>query len=165
MAFEIDPSLNPALMPLAWMIGCWQGNGNGNWPDQGDFEFGQQIEFASNGDSYLHYLSQTWTLDENGQPDKPLTMESGFWRPAGTGEVEVVLANPEGWAEVWAGPITGAKIQLTTDVVARTNSSTLEYTGGQRLYGNVEGDLMWTFDRASTDIAIQPYMWARLTRQ
>ena len=102
MAFEVDPDLNQALMPLAWMIGRWQGNGHGSWPGMGDFEFGQQIDFATNRGPYLHYLSQTWTLDADGQPDEPLTMEGGIWRPAGIGEVEVVLANPEGWAEVWA---------------------------------------------------------------
>lgn len=164
MAFEIDSDLNSALMPLAWLIGSWQGNGHGSWPGVGDFEFGQQIDFATNRGDYLHYLSQTWTLDPEGQPDEPLTMESGFWRPAGSGELDVVLTNPEGWAEIWAGRVQGAKIELTTDVVARTTSSELAYTGGHRLYGNVEGDLLWTFDRATADVELQPYMWARLAR-
>ena len=164
MAFEIPENLNPALMGLAWLIGSWQGNGHGNWPDSGDFEFGQQIDFATNGGDYLHYISQTWTLDADGQPDQPLTMETGFWRPAADGSLELVLANPEGWAEVWTGKISGAKIELTTDVVARTTTAALEFTGGSRLYGNVEGDLMWTLDRATTDVPLQPYQWARLTR-
>ena len=69
-----------------------------------------------------------------------------------------------GWAEVWAGTVQGAKIELTTDVVARTTTSELNYTGGRRLYGNVEGDLLWTLDRATTEVDLQPYMWARLTR-
>ena len=43
-------------------------------------------------------------------------------------------------------------------------SSAVEYTGGHRLYGNVESDLLWTFDRATTDVALQPYLWARLQR-
>ncbi len=164
MAFELDPDLNQALLPLAWIIGTWQGNGHGSWPGIGDFEFGQQIDFATNGGPYLHYLSQTWTLDAAGQPDSSLTMESGFWRPGEGGDLEVVLSDPEGWAEVWAGTVQGAKIELTTDVVARTTTSALTYTGGHRLYGNVEGDLLWTFDRATSDVELQPYMWARLAR-
>jgi hypothetical protein len=164
VAFEIPADLNPALMPLAWLIGRWQGNGHGSWPGQGEFEFGQQIDFASNQSSYLHYLSQTWTLDEQGQPAQPLAMETGFWRPVGDGDVEVVLTSPEGWAEVWAGRLQGAKIDLTTDVVARTNTAELPYTGGRRLYGQVEGHLMYAIDRATTEVELQPYMWARLER-
>lgn len=164
MAFEIPDDLNPALMGVAWLIGRWQGNGHGTWPGTGDFQFGQQIDFATNGDPYLHYLSQLWTLDDEGQPDTPLAMETGFWRPAADGSLEVVLASPEGWAEVWAGQVQGARIELTTDVVARTTTAGITYTGGSRLYGNVEGDLMWTFDRATTDVELQPYQWARLQR-
>lgn len=164
MAFEIPDDLNPALMGLAWLIGSWQGNGHGSWPGVGDFEFGQQVDFATNGSPYLHYISQTWTLDADGQPDQPLTMETGFWRPGADGSLELVLANPEGWAEVWTGTVSGAKIELVTDVVARTTTAELQYTGGSRLYGNVEGDLMWTLDRATDDVPLQPYQWARLRR-
>ncbi len=164
MAFEISADLNPALMPIGWLIGRWVGNGHGNWPGVGDFEFGQQVEFATNGGPYLHYLSQTWTLDADGQPATPLAMETGFWRPTGDGALEVVLTSPEGWAEIWVGTIQGAKIELTTDMVARTRTAEEQYTGGQRLYGNVESDLMWAFDRASTEVELQPYMWARLSR-
>ena len=65
---------------------------------------------------------------------------------------------------MWAGSVTGAKIELTTDVVMRTTTAEVPYTGGHRLYGNVEGDLLWAFDRATTDVELQPYMWARLAR-
>ena len=164
MAFEIPADLNPALTPIAWLIGRWQGNGHGNWPDVGDFQFGQQVDFATNRGPYLHYLSQTWTLDADGQPELPLAMETGFWRPAGASGREVVLTSPEGWVEVWVGALLGAKIELTTDLVARTDTAELSYTGGHRLYGNVDGDLMWAFDRATTDVRLQPYMWARLQR-
>jgi hypothetical protein len=145
-------------------LGTWQGNGHGTWPDVGDFQFGQQIEFSTNGSPFLHYMSQMWTLDEYGQPAGPLTMETGFWRPnLDTADVEVLLTHPEGFVEVWTGTVQGAKISLTTDVVARTTTSSLAYTGGSRLYGNVNGDLMWTWDRATDDIPLQPYMWAQLT--
>lgn len=164
MAFEIPAGLAPELMPLAWLIGRWQGNGHGNWPGQGEFTFGQQIDFATNGGPYLHYLSQTWTLDPQGQPEAPLGMETGFWRPAGDGSLEVVLTSPEGWAEVWVGRPQGARIELTTDLVARTTTAQVPYTGGQRIYGSVEGDLMWAFDRATTEVELQPYMWGRLCR-
>lgn len=165
MAFEITPDLNPKLMPLAWMIGRWQGSGHGTWPGQGEFDFGQQIEFASNGEPYLHYISQTYVADRKGNPVSPLGMETGFWRPQDDGTLEVVMCHPDGWSEVWTGKVDGAKIELVTDVVARTKNAAMEYTGGERLYGNVESDLLWTFDRAIKDTPLQPYMWARLQRR
>ncbi|SDE69789.1 FABP family protein [Auraticoccus monumenti] len=163
MAFEIPEGLHPDLMGLAWMLGRWEGTGKGSWPGQGDFEYGQQIDFAHNGGPYLHYLSQTFDVDENGTAVRPRSMETGFWRPRPDGDVEVVLCAPEGWAEVWVGKITGAKVELTTDAVVRTSSGE-SYTAGQRLYGNVEHDLLWAFDRATTEHELQPYMWARLQR-
>lgn len=165
MVFTIDEDLNPALFPLAWLIGRWVGNGHTSWAGGEEIEFGQQVEFATNGDSYLHYISQTWTMDAAGQPDQPLTLETGFWRPIDKEHVEVVLTHPEGWAEIWAGRIPKpGQIVMETDVVARTKTAEVEYTAGTRLYGNVEGHLMWSFDRATTTQKLQPYMWGRLAR-
>ena len=110
-------------------------------------------------------MCQTYTLDREGQPLEPLSMETGFWRPQPDRKtLEVVLAAPEGWAEVWAGTIDGARIDLVTDAVARTTSAEIPYTAGSRLYGQVEGDLLWTFDRATSEHPLQNYMWARLQR-
>jgi hypothetical protein len=161
--FEIAEGLAPALMPLAWMIGRWEGTGKGTYPGTEDFEFGQQIDFAHNGGDYLHYLSQTFEVDDQGLAVKPLSMETGFWRPQTDGAIEVVMCHPDGYAEVWYGTIAGARIELSTDAVARTNTAP-EYTAGQRLYGNVEGDLLWTLDKAAGGHPLQTNLWARLRR-
>jgi len=162
--FEIRDDVNPALLGTAWLLGTWEGNGHGSWPGAGDFEFGQRIDFSTNGGPFLHYVSQTWTLDGAGQPLAPLTMEDGFWRPGANGDLEIVVAHPEGIVEVWAGRITGTKIEVTTDLVARTRTGAPAVTGGQRLYGNVEGDLLYAWDRAAEGVPLQPYLWARLRR-
>lgn len=164
MPFEIPSDLNPKLIALAWMVGRWEGTGNGTWPGRGEFSYGIQVDFAENGGDFLHYLCQAYELDENGTPVKPMFMETGFWRPQPDASLEVVMAHPDGYAEVWFGKIEGAKIQLTTDAVARTVNASESYTGGHRLYGNVEGDLMFTFDRATEDQELQNYLWARLSR-
>lgn len=162
--FEIPEGLNPALYRLAWMVGRWEGHGRGNWPGEGEFEYGQQVDISHNGGEYLYYVSQLFNLDEEGKPTSTRSMETGFWRPLDNGDVEVVLTHPEGYAEVWFGRIDGAKIELTTDGVMRTQSAATPYTGGQRLFGNVEGSLLWTFDRATEDQPLQSYLWARLER-
>ena len=163
MPFEISSDLNPALTPVAWLLGRWEGTGRASYPDTDDVEFGQQIDFADNGGDYLHYLSQTFELDDEGKASKPLSMETGFWRPQPDGGLEVILCQPGGYAEVWYGQISGAKIELATDAILRSVTAA-EYTAGQRLYGYVEGDLLWTFDKAADGHPLQNHQWGRLQR-
>ena len=40
-----------------------------------------------------------------------------------------------------------------------------EYTGGHRMYGMVDGDLLWAFDMAAVGQPLQPHIWARLVRK
>jgi len=161
--FQIPEGLHPDLVAVAWLLGRWEGTGKSSYPGTADFDFGQQIDFAHNGEGYLHYLSQTFELGENGLAIRPLDMETGFWRPQSDGTIEVVLCHPTGYAEVWYGRTQGAKIELATDVVVRTVGAD-EYTAGQRLYGAVEGDLLWTFDRAALGHRLQSFQWGRLRR-
>ena len=163
MAFEITQDLHPNLLPIAWMIGRWEGSGKGTYPGTGDFDFGQQVDFAQNGGSYLHYLSQIFEVDADGKAVRPLTMETGFWRPQGDGTLEVVMSHPEGYTEIWYGKINGAQIELSTDAVVRTATAE-DYAAGQRLYGNVEGQLLWTLDKAANGLPLQTHLWARLVR-
>ena len=77
--------------------------------------------------------------------------------------LEVVLVHPTGFAEIYYGKVDGAKIEMATDAVART-ATAKEYTSGHRLYGLVEGDLLWTYDMAAMGQEIQSHIWARLQR-
>jgi hypothetical protein len=163
MPFQLAEDLHPDLTPIAWMIGRWEGSGKATYPGTEDFEFGQQIDFAHNGGNWLHYLSQTFEVDDQGMAIRPLEMETGFWRPRRDDSLEVVMCNPAGYAEVWYGSISGAKIELVTDAVVRTVSA-VEYAAGQRLYGHVAGDLLWTFDKAAHGHSLQTHMWGRLRR-
>ena len=164
MNFDIDETVHPQLLGLAWLLGTWEGEGNGAWPGLGEFHFGQRVDFSSNGGPFLHYLSQTYWLDDDNHPVRPFTMETGFWFPHDDASLDVVLADADGWVENYTGNIQGAKIELTTDIVARIKSAQEPYSGGSRLYGNVDGQLMWTWDAATTDVPLQPFMWATLRR-
>jgi hypothetical protein len=164
VAFEISGDLHPDLMPIAWMIGRWEGSGKGTYPGTEDFDFGQQVDFAHNGGNYLHYLSQTFETDDAGLAVRPLTMETGFWRPQPDGTLEVVMSHPEGYTEIWYGKINGAQIELSTDAVVRTATAE-DYAAGRRLYGNVEGEMLWTLDKAANGLPLQSHLWARLVRR
>jgi len=164
MAFEIDSRINPELVPLAWLIGHWEGSGNGHRLGGEDYEFSVTVDFTENGGNYLHYVMQWFETDDEGLPIRSLGMEGGFWRPQPNGQVEVVLVHPEGFAEVYLGTIDGGRIEMKTDLVARTTTADIPATGGHRLYGNVESHLMFAYDQGTTEHAMQPSLWARLTR-
>ena len=164
MTFEIPSDLNPALVGLAWLRGRWEGTGYREWPGEEKIQFAQQIDFVENGGDYLHYLAQLFTLDADGRPDAPLTLETGFWRATPDAEVDVVMCSPEGYSEIWYGKLQPGRVDLTTDAVVRSPLAPVEYTAGRRLYGHVDGKLMYSFDRATTSQTLRPYLWATLAR-
>ncbi|PJI95091.1 FABP family protein [Luteimicrobium subarcticum] len=99
--------------------------------------------------------------------------ETGFWRvpperPDDLAEhqhpLEVLLADPAGWLTLYVGAIGNGRIDLVHDLIART-SSAAEVTASKRLYGLVEGDLMWVWELAAFGNPLQNYASARLVRQ
>jgi THAP4-like, heme-binding beta-barrel domain len=78
-------------------------------------------------------------------------------------ELEVLLAHPTGFVEIYLGTVRGPRIDLATDLVART-STAKEYTAATRLYGLVESDLLWAMDMAAMGQPLQSHASARLKR-
>ena len=162
--FEIPSDLNPALAGLAWLRGRWEGTGYRQWPGEEKTSFFQQVDFSENGSDYLHYLAQSFEVDDEGRPARPLMMETGFWLPKADGTLDIVMCSPEGYAEIWYGKLSPARVDVTTDAVVRSPDAKVSYTAGRRLYGNVDGKLMYSFDRSTADEPLQAYLWATLVR-
>jgi THAP4-like, heme-binding beta-barrel domain len=163
MAFEIPDNLHPDCAPIAWLLGTWRGNGHGDYPTIDAFQFGQEVVFAHDGRPFFHYFSRTWIVDGEGNRVREGALETGFLRARPEGQLEMILAHPTGFAEVWYGEVDGAKFELVTDAVVRT-ATAKEYAGGKRLYGYVEGDLLYAYDMAAMGQALQPHLWGRLLR-
>ena len=80
-----------------------------------------------------------------------------------TGELEVLLSAPTGVMELYVGRVDGLKVELVTDAVVRTVTAK-EINSGQRLYGIVDGALLYAFEMAAVGQPLSPHLSAKLNR-
>jgi hypothetical protein len=162
---EIPSDLHPELVPLAFLLGRWEGAGVFDFPGAEKCNFGQEVIFSHDGRPFLEYTSRTWVLSSEGKKVRPLENESGYWRIDAQRRVEIAMARDAGVIEIWYGELADQKpqIDLATDAVARLGSAD-PYSGGKRLYGYVKGDLMWVGEKATPEVELRPYMSAHLKK-
>jgi hypothetical protein len=77
--------------------------------------------------------------------------------------VEVLLAHPNGYVEIYYGAVDGPRVTLETDAVLRTPTAK-DYSAATRMYGLVEGDLLWVMDMAAVGVRLTSHASARLKR-
>ncbi|WP_405585319.1 FABP family protein [Streptomyces sp. NBC_01190] len=162
---EIPSDLHPELVPLAFLLGRWTGAGVHDFPGAEKCNFGQEVVFTHDGRPFLEYTSRTWVLDAEGKKVRPLENETGYWRIDAERQVDVTITRDEGVAEIWTGELAAGKpqIDLVTDAVARLPTAA-EYSGGKRLYGYVNSDLMWVGEKSTPAVPLRPYMSAHLKK-
>jgi hypothetical protein len=192
MAFTIPDGLAPEMYPLAWLVGRWHGEGVVGYPGVEETAFTQDVVVDHDGGPYLSYTSTIRLVvvpddasalgDDGATGDAaPATAhgegavwstEQGYWRipperPEGMGSelypVELLLADPSGHVGVYVGATGNGRIDLVSDVIARTATGA-DIAAGKRLYGLVQGDLMWAHDLAAFGHELQSYASARLSR-
>lgn len=156
------PDLHPALEHLAFLVGEWQGLGVVGYPTITEARYEQEISFSHDGRPFLAYISKTWLIDDDANRIRPSGTETGFWRPGKEPrDVEVMLSHPTGIVEVYVGEVVFNRIELTSEVVARTETAK-DVKAFTRLYGLVEGDLAYAIDMAAMGHPLQPHLSARL---
>lgn len=159
-----------------------------------DHEFSQTIEFWHDGQPYLNYRSEARLIDESGTalPNEvgywriarpaadtdagpgllPASGEPVINSPedlerlrnaAGGFDIEVSILHPSGISELYLGWQQGARIDLATDAVLRPATSK-DYTAARRMYGQVEGHLLWAWDIAALGNPMASHASARLER-
>ncbi len=162
--------------------------------DVREYEFGQRVSFSQDGLPYLNYSSSSWLLDDTrtplametgywrlsrrlGEADPGPAMLPGVGeRPfqtaeavetlrndAGGFDLEVSLIQPGGVHELYLGQVKGPRIDLATDAVMRS-ATAKEYAAATRLYGLVEGALLWAWDIAALGQDLRTHASGRLER-
>lgn len=179
MAFSIPEGLAPEVYPLAWLVGSWRGEGIISYPSVPEAKFVQDVTFDHDGGPYLRYTSTLRLPAHEGTADsEPIeetiwSTETGFWRvaperPEGLAAertpLEVMLSDPSGRLSLYLGAVGNGRVDLVSDLIART-STAAEVTASNRMYGLVEGSLMWVWELAAFGNPLQSYASAQLFRQ
>ena len=161
------PELHPEMLPLLPYIGLWRGRGQGGYPTMEDFAYGQEVRVSHDGRPFLYYEARSWLLDADDKPVRPAAREVGWLRitkdDGKRHEAELELSHPTGIMELYYGSIDGTTMELATDAVIRSPHAK-EVTGGKRLYGIVEGALMYAAELAAMGQPLLPHLSARLER-
>jgi len=116
MESMIAADLNPALKPVAFLLGTWRGEGEGQYPTIKPFRYREEIRFTHNGKPFLTYTQRTEAIDTG----QPLHGEAGYLRLVGDGRLEFVIAQPIGFAEISLGRVNGQRIDVECASVGRT---------------------------------------------
>lgn len=77
--------------------------------------------------------------------------------------IEVSLAHSDGMLEFYLGEISGPRVDISSDAVIRS-AGTKEYTAASRMYGLVDGHLLWAWDIAALGTQLRAHASARLAK-
>ena len=78
-------------------------------------------------------------------------------------DIEVSLIHPGGVHELYLGRVKGPRIDLATDAVMRS-ATAKEYAAATRIYGLVDGALLWAWDIAALGQDLRTHASGRLER-
>ena len=160
--------------------------------DKQEQEFNQSIEFSFDDQSVLGYISKSSLIDgtplptevgfwrlakspEKSDPGPGLLLGAGdkaintheqletLRNKDGGFDIEASILHPSGISEVYVGQIKGARVDIATDAVLRSQSSK-EYRAATRMFGLVEGALLWVWDIAALGNPMASHASARLER-
>ena len=160
--------------------------------EKADQEFTQSVEFSYDDQSVLGYVAKSKLSDGTPLPTEvgfwrltkyPENSDHGPGLLPGTGpktittheqleslrnsdggfDIEVSILHPSGISELYVGQIKGARVDMATDAVLRSQSAK-EYRAARRMFGLVEGALLWAWDIAALGNPIASHASARLER-
>lgn len=192
--FVIPDDLPIELTPFTFLLGSWRGSGVINYPvgPADEVEFFQTMSFVPHQNGRLEFLSDVtdskgellaqergfWSLSRSastsdsgpgflpsdGQKVISVREDLELHRNKNGGfDIEALIVAPTGIAELYFGQIKGARVDLATDAVMRSPNAK-EYNAATRIFGLVEGALLWAWDMAALGETLKSHASARLER-
>lgn len=104
------PDVHPDVRTIAFLLGKWAGEGQGEYETTAQFAYGEETTYSHMGKAFLAYTQRSWSLDDG----RPLHTEVGYLRCSSPGRVELAVAHPTGHAELSEGVVEAQSIRLTT---------------------------------------------------
>jgi hypothetical protein len=155
-------------------------------------DFNQTLEFTYDDQPFLGYVAKSTLADGSLLPTEvgfwrlaktPESADHGPGLLSGTGvrkitnrddlealrnsddgfDIEASILHPSGISELYVGQIKGARLELSTDAVLRSQSAK-EYTAATRMFGQVDGALLWAWDMAALGNPLASHASAKLER-
>lgn len=78
-------------------------------------------------------------------------------------DIEVAIVHSDGISELYLGQVRGPRIDIATDAIVRP-ATAKEYAAATRMYGYVDGHLLWAWDVAALGGELGSHASARLAR-
>ncbi|XP_075877491.1 peroxynitrite isomerase THAP4 isoform X2 [Nelusetta ayraudi] len=110
--------LNPALLPLDWLLGPWESDepGEGCFPSIKPFRYTETLNFSHVGQPVINFTFNAF----HAETKRPLHRECGFIRmQPGTNRVAFIIAQNSGLVEIEEGELTAQQLNLQSEAVAR----------------------------------------------
>lgn len=152
---------HPDLDELDFLIGSWRGHGFGHYPTIESFEYEEEVTFAPVGPKPVIIYSQK---TKRAGTEEMLHSETGYFRPAGPGRLEVALAQPTGIVEVHTGSVSGGHVHLRTATVALTPNA-VDVSDVERHIEVEDDTLFYRLAMSAVGQPLQPHLEATLRRQ
>jgi hypothetical protein len=156
------PPLHGELAPLAFLVGTWEGEGEGDYPTVQPFRYRDRTSFTHDGRPFLFYEQRTWRAGPDGT-EMPSHTELGIWRGYADGQVEAVITQTTRTAEAAIGSARDNRLELQPHAIAQAPTAK-PVEGLWRVYAR-EGDVLRvSVDMAAMGLARGFHLDARLQR-
>tara|TARA_Y100001970_G_scaffold288302_1_gene415207 strand:+ start:3890 stop:4381 length:492 start_codon:yes stop_codon:yes gene_type:complete len=159
----MQPPLHQVCLPLAPLLGVWQGTGSGHYPTIDNFEYSEEVVYAHMGKPFVTYAQKT----KNASDGQPLHSEQGFLRVVDATTLEMVIAQPTGIVETHIGSYVSNEesfIVKFDSIEVSTTPSAKSVEQVSRLVRVAQNELTYDVSMAAAGQSFQHHLEAKLQR-